>query len=133
MRESAAALTLRSHPDQAARAEYQAGADLKSVAAAWLESGWAWGALGAAALGDGDPVAAYSHAFLGQALAFRALREAGWADGQPVDAAALLSAMVTAQAAEALGEDGQAARAKAFVAELGHDVHDAELLAALTR
>ncbi|MDR1634327.1 MAG: DUF3151 family protein [Bifidobacteriaceae bacterium] len=121
------------HVDQAARAEYEAGADLKSVLSARLDSGWAWSALGAAALQDGDYVLAYAHSLLGQELALRALRQAAWSEGQPVSAAVLLGAMVLGLAAESLGAREQARSARAFVANQGCDIHDTELLASLVR
>ncbi|MDR2374237.1 MAG: DUF3151 family protein [Bifidobacteriaceae bacterium] len=120
-----------SHVDQVARAQYQAGADLGSVVAAHLDSAWAWGALGAAALDSGDPVAAYSHAFMAHAIGFRALDEAGWAEGQPVTDAVLLALIVTGLAARALGANDQAERARAFVQSQGHAIDDQQLLAGL--
>ncbi|MDR1188989.1 MAG: hypothetical protein LBK95_16330 [Bifidobacteriaceae bacterium] len=121
------------HPDQVALAEYEAGADLGSVARDRPDSGWAWGALGAAALRRGDAVVAYSHAYLGRALSFQAAKGAGWAEGQPITAPVLLSVIVGGLAAESLGMEEAAAQARSFLAALGHDIDDPCLLESLTR
>jgi hypothetical protein len=121
------------HADRAARAEYEAGADLKSVVGARPQSAWAWSALGAAALADGDAVSAYSHALVGRALGLKALEDGGWVEGQPVGDAVLLALMVTALAAESLGIVEPAERARALIAAQGHDPGDRRLLAALAR
>jgi hypothetical protein len=84
-------------------------------------------------LQSGDPVSAYSHAFLGHVLCFRALKDAGRKAGEAVSEPVLLAAMVSGLAAESLGEPVQAHRARTFVAELGYDIHDNHLLTALAR
>ncbi|MDR1442177.1 MAG: DUF3151 family protein [Bifidobacteriaceae bacterium] len=121
------------HPDQAAQAEFEAGADLKSVVKAHVQSGWAWSALAAAALAGGDPVSAYSHAALGRGLSLQALHRDGWTPGQPVSDAFLLAVMVWGLACEALGEPDLARRAQGLLAQSGHDLHDDGLLERLAR
>ncbi|MDR0366378.1 MAG: DUF3151 family protein [Bifidobacteriaceae bacterium] len=119
-----------SHHDQVARAEYQAGADLRSVAASYPDSGWAWAALGAESLQSDQPADAYAFAFLGHVIAFKALTDGGWQEGQPVGATALLAAQVLGLAAQQIGDLPRYERSQTFLAEAGYSIDDLSLLAA---
>jgi hypothetical protein len=118
------------HPDMVARAEYEAGGDLRSVAAHNPAASWAWGALAQQALDEGDAVSAYAFARTGYHRGLDALRKAGWRGKGPVPSehvpnrGFLLSLDALALAADAIDEPDEAARCRALLAECGVDASD---------
>jgi hypothetical protein len=118
------------HPDMAARAEYIAGGDLRSVAAHNPAASWAWGALAQQALDDDDPVAAYAFARTGYHRGLDALRKAGWRGAGPIpiehvpNRGFLLSLDALVLAAAAIGEDSEAQRCRDFLTEAGLAIDD---------
>jgi hypothetical protein len=118
------------HPDLAARAEFSAGGDLRSVAAHHPAASWAWGALAQEALDANDPVTAYAYARTGYHRGLDALRKAGWrgAGAIPVEhlpnRGFLLALDGLALAAEAIGEHDEAQRCREFLADSGVDAED---------
>jgi hypothetical protein len=113
------------HPDMAARAEYIAGGDLRSVAAHHPAASWAWGALAQQALDDDDPISAYAFARTGYHRGLDALRRAGWRGSGPIpidhvpNRGFLLALDALALAAEAIGETSEAERCHAFLRDAG--------------
>jgi hypothetical protein len=118
------------HPDLAARAEYTAGGDLRSVAAHHPAASWAWGALAQQALDDDDAVTAYAFARTGYHRGLDALRAAGWRGAGPIpighlpNRGFLLSLDALALAADAIGEEGEAQRCRDFLRGAGVDIDD---------
>jgi hypothetical protein len=114
----------------AARAEYRAGGDLRSVAAHNPAASWAWGALAQQALREGNAVDAYAFARTGYHRGLDALRKAGWRGQGPVPAAHvpnrgfLLSLDALALAANAIGEEDEAQRCRLFLRNCGLDTSD---------
>jgi hypothetical protein len=118
------------HPDMAARAEYIAGGDLRSVAAHHPAASWAWGALAQQTLDSGDPITAYAYARTGYHRGLDALRQAGWRGRGPIpidhvpNRGFLLSLDALALAADAWGERVEADRCRAFLREAGIAIDD---------
>jgi hypothetical protein len=82
---------------------------------------------------SGQAVDAYATAFTGHAVGFEALKAEGWARGDPVPDGLLLACLVLGLAARALGDQAAFDRTRGFVAALGHDLDDRELLESLRR
>lgn len=108
------------HPDVAARAALDGGADLREVAGQYPAASYAWGMLAREALEAGDAVGGYAFARTGYHRGLDALRRAGWRGAGPVPAAHvpnqgfLLSLLALADAAEAIGEQEEADRCRRF-------------------
>jgi hypothetical protein len=89
--------------------------------------------LAADALADAAVVAAYAAAFTGRSVGFQALKEAGWAAGDPVPDGVLLPTVVLGLASRGLGDQAAWERSRAFVASQGLDIEDPALLERLRR
>ena len=119
--EPAPTLLPEDHPDVPARAALEAGEDPRAVAARFPAASLAWATLARAALEAGDAVAAYAYARTGYHRGLDALRRAGWRGAGPVPAAHvpnrgfLLAVLALADAAEAIGEDEEAARCRTLL------------------
>ena len=108
------------HPDTAARAALEAGADLRDVVRQQPASSYVWALLAEQALapdgGAPDPVAAYAYARTGYHRGLDALRRAGWRGQGPVPAehlpnqGFLRAVLALSQAATAIGETAEAER-----------------------
>ena len=103
----------------------------RDVAAAHPASSAAWAALAKQALADGDPVAAYAFARTGYHRGLDQLRRAGWRGSGPVPWAHesnqgfLRSLYLLGQAADAIGEDDEAARCAQFLRDCDPAAADA--------
>jgi hypothetical protein len=103
----------------------------RDVAAAHPSSSAAWAALAGRALADGDPVAAYAFARTGYHRGLDQLRRAGWRGSGPVPWAHdpnqgfLRSLYLLGQAADAIGEDEEAARCAQFLRDCDPAAADA--------
>jgi hypothetical protein len=108
-------------PADPAAAGLAAGADPAGVAAANPSSLVAWAALAEAALGRGDVLVAYAFARTGYHRGLDQLRRSGWRGSGPIpwehepNRGFLRSLHALGEAAAALGEDGEAARCRAFL------------------
>lgn len=112
--------------DADARAVLTGGGDLRDAAREVPTSSLAWALLAERALRDeGDPVAAYAYARTGYHRGLDALRRAGWRGRGPVPAqhepnqGFLRALLALAEAAEAIGEDDEAARCTQFLLDSG--------------
>jgi hypothetical protein len=112
--------------DADARAVLARGGDPRDAAREVPTSSLAWALLAEGALRDaGDPVAAYAFARTGYHRGLDALRRAGWRGRGPVPAAHepnqgfLRALLALTEAAEAIGEDDEAARCAQFLADSG--------------
>lgn len=91
----------------------------------------AWAALAKRSLADGDPVAAYAFARTGYHRGLDQLRRAGWRGSGPVPWAHepnqgfLRSLYLLGQAADAIGEDDEAARCAQFLRDCDPSAADA--------
>lgn len=123
---------LPAESDAAARAMLAQGDTPSAVAAAHPAVSYPWALLARAALESGDPVAAYAYARTGYHRGLDALRRAGWKGHGPVPASHepnqgfLISLISLGKAAEAIGEDDEAARCDTFARDC--DPEAAELL-----
>jgi len=110
-------------PEDPGAVALAAGGDPVAVAAAHPTSSAAWAALASAALAGGRPVEAYAYARTGYHRGLDALRRAGWKGQGPVPWAhepnrGFLRALhALGQAAAAIGEDDEARRCAAFLAD----------------
>lgn len=108
------------HPDVAARAALDEGATLRESAARFPAASYVWARLAQESLAGSDPVAAYAFARTGYHRGLDALRGAGWRGAGPIPASHLpnqgflLALLALADAAEAIGEDEEAERCRAF-------------------
>ncbi|MEE6271753.1 DUF3151 domain-containing protein [Georgenia wangjunii] len=120
------------HPDVAARAALDAGADPREVAATHPGASLAWALLARRAMAGGDPVAAYAYARTGYHRGLDFLRRAGWRGQGPIPAdhvpnqGFLMALMALGDAAAAIGEEEEAARCADFLT--GADPGARELL-----
>lgn len=112
--------------DADARAVLARGGDLRDAAREVPTSSLAWALLAEHALADdGDPVAAYAFARTGYHRGLDALRRAGWRGRGPVpvdhepNQGFLRALLALAEAAEAIGEDGEAQRCSQFLTDSG--------------
>ena len=103
-------------PQDPAVALLAAGDDPTQVAAAHPASSAAWATLAEAALTGGRPVEAYAYARTGYHRGLDALRRAGWKGQGPIpwrhepNRGFLRALHALGQAADAIGEDDEAAR-----------------------
>ncbi len=104
-----------------ARSALERGADPREVAAQHPAYAAAWAALAEKALADADHVAAYAYARAGYHRSLDQLRRAGWKGHGPVpwehepNRGFLRSLHALGKAAEAIGEDDEAARCAQFL------------------
>jgi hypothetical protein len=112
--------------DADARVVLTGGGDLRDAAREVPTSSLAWALLAERALRDeGDPVAAYAYARTGYHRGLDSLRRAGWRGRGPVPArhepnqGFLRALLALAEAAEAIGEDDEAARCAQFLVDSG--------------
>jgi hypothetical protein len=109
--------------NEAAEHALQSGADPAAVAARFPAYSAAWAALAADALARGEHVAGYAYARTGYHRGLDQLRRAGWKGHGPVpwehqpNRGFLRSLHLLGEAAAAIGEDGEAARCREFLAE----------------
>jgi hypothetical protein len=109
--------------DEVVAAALDGGTDPTDVAAAHPAASAGWAALAERALGDGEPVAAYAYARTGYHRGLDQLRRNGWKGFGPVPWAhqpnqGFLRALAAlAKAAEAIGEQDEAARCRQFLAD----------------
>ncbi len=109
--------------NEAADAALAAATDPASVAARFPAYCAAWAALAERALAAGDPVSAYAFARTGYHRGLDQLRRAGWKGHGPVpwehepNQGFLRALYLLGQAADAIGEDHEAARCQDFLAE----------------
>jgi hypothetical protein len=107
--------------DPAPRAELEAGADPKSVAAAHPTSSLAWAVLAEHALGSNDPVTAYAFARTGYHRGLDLLRRNGWKGHGPVpwehgpNRGFLRALACLARSAHAIGEEEEYVRCRDFL------------------
>ncbi len=101
------------------------------VAARFPASSAAWASLARRALDDGDPVAAYAYARTGYHRGLDQLRKAGWRGSGPVpwshkpNRGFLRSLHLLGKAADAIGEDDEAARCAQFLRDCDPSAADA--------
>lgn len=109
------------HPDQAVRADAEAGATSRALAAAHPDSSLAWSRLAEEASADGDTVASYAFARVGYHRGLDALRRAGWKGAGPIpfshepNRGFLTCLLALGRAAEEIGEDTEVERIRAFL------------------
>jgi hypothetical protein len=112
---------LPDHPE--ARAALESGADPATVAARFPAYCAAWAALAERALDGGDAVTAYAFARTGYHRGLDQLRRAGWKGYGPVpwehepNQGFLRALAALARATAAIGEDDEAERCQAFLAD----------------
>jgi hypothetical protein len=105
--------------------------DERAVAAAHPASSAAWAALAERSLADGDAVAAYAFARTGYHRGLDQLRRAGWRGAGPVpwshepNQGFLRSLHLLGRAADAIGEDDEAARCAQFLRDCDPAAADA--------
>ncbi len=110
-------------PEDPAAAELDSGADPVAVAAAHPACLAAWAALADAAMARGEPVMSYAFARTGYHRGLDQLRRAGWRGNGPVpwehepNRGFLRSLHALGRAAAALGEQDEAGRCRAFLAD----------------
>jgi hypothetical protein len=110
-------------PEDPATEALRSGQDLTDVAARFPSSSAAWAALAERAFGQGEVVAAYAYARTGYHRGLDQLRRAGWRGNGPVpwehepNQGFLRSLGMLARSAAAIGEDDEAARCQAFLAD----------------
>jgi hypothetical protein len=103
----------------------------REVAAAHPASSAAWALLAELSLKAGDPVAAYAFARTGYHRGLDQLRRAGWRGAGPVpwshepNQGFLRSLYLLGQAADAIGEDDEAARCAQFLRDCDPSAADA--------
>jgi hypothetical protein len=109
--------------DDEARAALAAAADPAEAAGRFPSYSAAWAALAGRALADGAPVAAYAYARTGYHRGLDQLRRAGWRGFGPVpwehepNQGFLMSLHMLGLAADAIGENDEAARCREILAE----------------
>lgn len=109
--------------DEPATALLAAGTDPAEVAAGHPSSSAAWAALAEAALGDGQPVAAYAYARTGYHRGLDRLRKSGWKGAGPIpwshepNRGFLRALAALGRAADAIGETDEAQRCTEFLAD----------------
>ncbi len=102
-----------------------------AVAARFPASSDAWAALARRSLDAGDPVAAYAYARTGYHRGLDQLRKAGWRGSGPVpwshepNQGFLRSLHLLGKAADAIGEDDEAARCAQFLRDCDPSAADA--------
>src|SRR2546421_1626054 len=102
-----------------------------SVGARFPAASAAWAALARRALDDGDAVAAYAYARTGYHRGLDQLRKAGWHGSGPVpwshepNQGFLRSLHLLGKAADAIGEDDEAARCAQFLRDCDPSAADA--------
>ena len=117
--------------DAEARAALADARDPADVAARFPSYCAAWAALAAQALDRGEPVAAYAYARTGYHRSLDQLRRAGWKGHGPVpwdhepNQGFLRSLYLLGQAADAIGEDDEAARCAQFLRDCDPSAADA--------
>jgi hypothetical protein len=105
--------------------------DVRAVAAAHPASSAAWAVLAERSLADGDPVAAYAFARTGYHRGLDQLRRVGWRGAGPVpwshepNQGFLRSLYLLGRAADAIGEDEEAARCAQFLRDCDPAAADA--------
>jgi Protein of unknown function (DUF3151) len=110
-------------PEDPAAAELDSGADPVAVAAAYPACLAAWAALADAAMARGEPVMSYAFARTGYHRGLDQLRRAGWRGNGPVpwehepNRGFLRSLHALGRSAAALGEQDEAGRCRAFLAD----------------
>ena len=110
-------------PEDPAAAELDSGADPVAVAAAHPACLAAWAALADAAMARGEPVMSYAFARTGYHRGLDQLRRAGWRGNGPVpwehepNRGFLRSLHALGRSAAALGEQDEAGRCRAFLAD----------------
>ena len=110
-------------PEDPAAAELDSGADPVAVAAAHPACLAAWAALADAAMARSEPVMSYAFARTGYHRGLDQLRRAGWRGNGPVpwehepNRGFLRSLHALGRAAAALGEQDEAGRCRAFLAD----------------
>jgi Protein of unknown function (DUF3151) len=110
-------------PANADAREALASSDPADVAARFPAYCAAWAALAERALAAGDPVAAYAYARTGYHRGLDQLRRAGWHGHGPIpwghepNQGFLRSLNALGLAAEAIGEEDEAARCREFLAD----------------
>jgi hypothetical protein len=103
------------------QAQLDGGADPATVVRDAPDFSEAWAALAERALEQGDAVAAYAYARTGYHRGLDQLRRSGWRGSGPIpwehepNRGFLRSLHALGEAAAALGEDGEAARCRAFL------------------
>jgi hypothetical protein len=122
---SAASGTTSASASPSASASASAGGatpdGLKEVAGRFPSYSAAWASLAARALRDGDAVTAYAYARTGYHRGLDQLRRAGWRGNGPIpwehepNRGFLRSLYLLGRAAEAIGEDDEAARCRQFL------------------
>jgi len=109
--------------DEAARAALAAASDPAEVAARFPSYCAAWAALAERAMAAGDPVTAYAFARTGYHRGLDQLRRAGWKGYGPIpwdhepNQGFLRALHMLGVAADAIGEDDEATRCQAFLAD----------------
>jgi hypothetical protein len=104
-----------------AEAALAAGTPPQEVAARFPSYSAAWAALAERAFAEGDPVAAYAYARTGYHRGLDQLRRAGWRGNGPIpwehepNQGFLRSLYMLGTAADAIGEDDEAARCAQFL------------------
>jgi Protein of unknown function (DUF3151) len=107
-----------------------AAADPKEVAARFPTYSAAWAALAERALTAGDPVTAYAYARTGYHRGLDQLRRSGWRGNGPIpwshepNRGFLRSLYLLGQAADAIGEDDEAARCADFLRDSSAEAAD---------
>ena len=110
--------------------ELSSGATPAEVAARWPECLTAWAALGEDALAQGKTVEAYAYFRVGYHRGLDRIRKAGWRGSGRVpwshepNRGFLRSLRGLAAAAKTIGEDHEATRCEAFLAQLAPDATD---------
>jgi hypothetical protein len=107
--------------NEEAAAALRAGASPSEVAARFPAYAAAWAALAEGAFAQGDPVTAYAYARTGYHRSLDQLRRSGWRGTGPVpwehqpNRGFLRSLYMLGRAADAIGEDDEAARCEQFL------------------
>jgi len=115
----------------AATAESDRAAAVRAVAGRYPTFSAAWAVLGEQSLADGDPVTAYAYARTGYHRGLDQLRRYGWRGAGPVPWAHepnqgfLRCLRLLGQAADAIGEDDEAARCAQFLRDCDPSAADA--------
>jgi hypothetical protein len=122
-------------PDADARAALSSGSTPREAVPAAPASSLLWALLAEGALRDeGDPVAAYAYARTGYHRGLDALRRAGWHGRGPIPAdhapneGFLRALLALSEAAEAIGESGEAERCATFLVDSGTSVDEVAAL-----
>ena len=101
----------------------RSGASLTDVAARFPAFSAAWAALAERAFADGEVITAYAYARVGYHRGLDQLRRAGWRGTGPIpwehepNQGFLRSLNMLARSAAAIGEDDEAERCRAFLAD----------------